>query len=62
MSNVESIEADDWVTFQTDHIFPLAYDYLFTTRRSSQLITYDHYYGINSLQNRLLLKTNIYSL
>ncbi|OBT46244.1 hypothetical protein VE00_02284 [Pseudogymnoascus sp. WSF 3629] len=57
-----SIEADDWVTFQAAHIFPLALHHIFTTHGFSQLISYSHPLGINSPQNGVLLKADIHSL
>jgi hypothetical protein len=58
----ESIEENDWVTFEAAHIFPLALDHIFTTHGFSQLVTHNHPLGINSPQNGVLLKADIHSL
>jgi hypothetical protein len=57
-----SIEANDWVTFEAAHIFPLALDHILTAHGFSQLITYNHPTGINSPQNGVLLRGHIHDL
>jgi hypothetical protein len=57
-----STEANDWVTFNACHIFPLALDHIYTAHGFSQLITHDHSSGINSPQNGILLKADIHAL